>query len=140
MLMKEIQSIKSTPKELREFGFVVGGALIVFSGLAAWRHGLEAVHWGWPAAGVLLALTGVVRPSVLRPLQRVWMAMALVMGWVMSRVILTLLFCLIVTPIALILRVRGKQFLGPGIDPKTRSYWNLRTPDAADPKRCERQY
>ena len=138
MLIAEIKKIKSTRKELREFGFVVGGAAIVFALIAFWRKGVW--HWPLAACGGALIFLGLVLPQVLRPLQRVWMAAALVMGWVMSRVILAVLFFLILTPIALWLRSRGKRFLGRGPDPSARSYWNLRTPESADPKRCERQY
>ncbi len=137
-LIQEIKKIKSTTKELREFGFVVGGVIVVVSGISYWRHG--AVLWGWPAAGATLVVLGAVFPAVLRPLQKVWMALALVMGAVMSRVIISLIFFVVVTPLALIMRAQGKQFLGRGIDPSAASYWNLRGPEAADPKRCEKQY
>lgn len=139
MLLEEIKKIKSTPKELREFGFVVGGALLVISAISAWRHGWV---WNWPlvGAGAALVVLGTIFPSILRPLQKVWMALALAMGWVMSRVILTLLFYVIVTPLALVLRAQGKHFLGRGADPQAASYWNLRGPERSDAKRCERQY
>lgn len=139
MLIEEIKKIKSTPKELREFGFVVGGMLLLIACVSAWRH-----EWVWNlwlvVPGALLAATGAVFPPVLLPLQKAWMALALVMGAVMSRVIISTIFFVIVTPLALILRAQGKRFLGKGADPSASSYWNLRGPESADPKRCERQY
>lgn len=137
-LLDEIKKIKSTTKELREFGFVVGGALLVITGISYWRHGTW--HWPLAAAGAVLALLGLVWPRILMPLQKVWMTLALAMGWVMSRVILSLLFFVIVTPIALILRAQGKRFLERGATASMESYWNLRKPQAGDSKRCERQY
>lgn len=138
MLLKEIKNIKSTAKELREFGYVVGGAILVFCGIHAWRHG--DVAWIWPSIGAGLIIVGVLFPAVLKPFQKIWMGIALMMGWVMSRVILTLMFLLIVTPIALILRAQGKRFMDKGADVKTNSFWALRAQGSDDPKRCERQY
>jgi hypothetical protein len=137
-LIQEIQKIKSTTKELREFGFVVGGVILALSGISYWRHG--AVLWGWPAAGAVLVVLGAVFPAVLKPLQKVWMGLALVMGAVMSRVIISLIFFVIVTPLALVLKAQGKKLLGRGADPGVASYWNLRGPESANPKRCEKQF
>lgn len=138
MLLKEIKNIKSTTKELREFGYVVGGAILVFSGIRAWRHG--DVAWIWPSVGVGLILIGLLFPAVLKPLQKIWMGLALMMGWVMSRVILTLIFILLVTPIGLILKVQGKQFMDKGADAQTNSFWKIRAQGSDDPRRCERQF
>lgn len=139
MLLKEIKNIKSTVKELREFGYVVGGVLLGVSLISAWKHG-----WSWNpyliVPGAALVALGLLWPSVLKPLQKVWMGIALVMGWVMSRVILTLMFLLIVTPLALFLRARGKRFLERRPDPAASTYWKARGTDSFDPRRCERQY
>jgi hypothetical protein len=137
-LIQEIRKIKSTTKELREFGFVVGGVILVVSGISYWRHG--AVIWAWPISGAVLVVLGAVFPPVLKPLQKIWMALALVMGAVMSRVIIALIFFLVVTPLALVLKLQGKRLLGRGAEPDAASYWNLRGPESADLKRCERQY
>ncbi len=139
MLIKEIKNIKSTPKELREFGFVVGGMLLLIACLSAWKHGWVWNYW-LIGPGAVLTAVGAVFPAVLLPLQKVWMGLALVMGAVMSRVILSLLFFVILTPLALILRAQGKRFLGRGAEASADTYWNLRGPESADPKRCERQY
>lgn len=137
-VLDEIHKIKSTTKELREFGFVVGGVLLVIAAIRAWHHGV----WLWPlvAVGVALIALGLVWPQVLKPLQKIWMGIAVVLGAVMSRVILTLLFFLIVTPLGLFLKMRGKKLLQRGSTAGVASYWNVRGPESADPKRCERQF
>lgn len=139
MLLKEIRNIKSTTKELREFGFVVGGMLLLIAAVSAWRHG-----WAWNpwllGIGGALAATGAIVPAVLTPLQKAWMTLALVMGAVMSRVILSALFFLLLTPLALVLRARGKRFLEKKPDPAAATYWNVRGAESANPKRCEQQY
>ena len=52
------------------------------------------------------------------------MTLALLMGWVMSRVLLTALFYLTVTPIGLFLRLSGKDLLGIRSVVKKDNYWN----------------
>ena len=84
----------------------------------------------WQAAlfviGGCLLLLGVVLPRVLWPLQRVWMGVAVLFGWIMTRVVLLLIFYGILFPIGLIARVVGKQFLQENIQKERQSYWNMR--------------
>ncbi len=121
-LMKEINEIASSPKELRKFGLTMGIAFGLIGGLTAWR-GHEAV-WPWFAAlaGFFL-LFGFVWPTGLKPVQKAWMTLALLMGFVMSRVILTVLFYLAFAPIGIILRLMGKDLLDMKRDRGETSYW-----------------
>ncbi len=66
----------------------------------------------------------------IRPLRRIWMALAFAMGWVMSRVVLAVLFYVVVTPLALVARVAGHRFLALDRKP-AGSYWISRDPSAA---------
>lgn len=67
-----------------------------------------------------------MRPRLLKPLQKAWMALAAILGFFMSKLILIVLFFLILTPISLIGRVFGKRFLELKLDKDRASYWNLR--------------
>lgn len=55
-----------------------------------------------------------------------WLLIGSVMNWVMTHVILIILFFGILTPIALLARVGGKQFLDTKKDPPRKSYWHYR--------------
>jgi len=68
------------------------------------------------------------------------MLIAVVMGWVMSRVILGILFYLAITPVALILRLRGKDLLDIKLDPAAASYWKHRANEPKSRTHCERQF
>jgi hypothetical protein len=72
----------------REFGFIVGG---VFAALAAWwllRGKFQFIAPGLLAAGIALVLLAIVFPKALRMPNRLWMMLADVLSFVMTRVIL----------------------------------------------------
>ena len=124
-LWREINKIKSSPKELREFGTTMG----IFSGL------LYCFLW-WKKSGAsvyLLEISGFflifafVLPAALKPLQKIWMSLALAIGAGMSRVILVALFYLVFTPIGFFLRITGKDLLRLKASPNENSYWKDHT-------------
>lgn len=138
MILEEIKSIDSGPKKLREFAFVVGGVLCVLGVLLLWR-GRENYPW-FLFPGLLLVATGVAVPVVLLPLQKTWMILAVLMGWVMGRVLLSILFYLVLTPLGLVLRLTGKDLLGLQRDPSKKSYWNIRSQSPHPPAGPEKQF
>jgi len=120
-IIDDIKKIKSGQKELREFGLTVGGVLFILGAIMAWRG-----RPLWPyfiGTGVTLALLGLTFYKLLIPLQKAWMAFAVVMGFVMSRVVLCIVFYGVVTPIGLIFRILGKDILDQRIDKERESYW-----------------
>jgi hypothetical protein len=129
------------PRELRKFGItlIVGFGLIGAAFWFGWPFGVRpAVALGlWIGGGAagLLGLTGT--PAAL-PLYWAWMGFAFVAGNVMSRVVLTLFYFLVMTPVGLFMRLIGRDKLGL----RRRSaatYWvDLHLPD--DPSRYERQF
>jgi hypothetical protein len=122
MLLDEIKNIPSAKKDLRSFGIVMAVALGVLGAWALWR-GKPATWWLLGLAAAFL-LFGLVLPVAFKPLQKVWMTLAVLMGWVMTRVILALLFYLVMTPIGLVGRLVGKQFVELRFDKSTASsYW-----------------
>ena len=138
MILDEIKKIDSSPKKVKEFGWVMAIFFGLLGGFLFWRGKPSAVIFLGTAAA-FGALTLFARP-VLKPLQKAWMTFAVLMGWLMSRVILGILFYLAITPIALILRLTKKDLLDMRLDPSAPSYWKHRTPDPASRTHCERQF
>lgn len=136
MLLDEIKNIKSAKKDLRDFGLVVGLALLVLSGALFWRHKASYAYFLVP--GAALVSLGLLAPSVLKPLQRAWMALAVLIGWFTTRVILVILFYLALTPVALALRLSGKRFLE--LERNEGSYWRRRERKESDRGDYERQF
>jgi hypothetical protein len=137
-IFEEIKNIESGKGELRKFGVTVGIVFGLLGGLLLWR-GKEYYYLFFIICAALLIL-GSVYPVWLRPLFRVWMGFATVMGWVMTRVILTLLFYLVFTPIGAVARLVGKDMLNRQIDRNCASYWIHKTKRTGEKKRYENQF
>ena len=137
-MLDEINGIKSGDRELREFGIVIGAILIALGDLALWSGRGAAPYL--ISGGALLFGLGLAAPSVLFPLQKAWMALGVILGFLMSRLILFLLFYAVMTPIGLVMKLAGKDILDGRIDRKRPSYWH-ESPAAAKPKESyENQY
>ena len=96
-------------KGLREFGLIMGGMFIALFGLFfPWLFGLAFPKWPWIVAGALGGLALLV-PNSLKPIYRGWMFLALILGWINTRLLLALVFYLMMTPMSLIMRLFGKN-------------------------------
>lgn len=138
MLLEEIKNIKSAKKDLKMFGLTVGGVLFALGGVL-WYFEKANFHF-FLIIGAVLAATGLIFPRLLFPLQKAWMTFGVIMGWVMTRVVLSLLFFLVMTPMSLVLRATGKKFLDTGIDAKSKSYWSRRQAGPADKATYKKQF
>ncbi|HEY6070201.1 MAG TPA: SxtJ family membrane protein [Chthoniobacterales bacterium] len=120
-ILKEIQELKTGPRDLRKFGLMVGGVFVALGILFLLRHKPSYPFLVWP--GVALILFGAVAPRALKYIYIAWMSVAFTLGFVMSRVLLTICFFFLVTPIALIGRLFGKDFLNRKLDRQAATYW-----------------
>ncbi len=117
--------VKTDKAGLRTFGWQMAIALpLVFSLLLPWLFGYLATSGLplWPLwLSVAFALLALVYPLGLYYPYRLWMAFALVMAWVNTRLLLGLVFYLMLLPLGLVLRAFGK--LQYQHKPKGDSYW-----------------
>ena len=109
MITEEIKSIKSEKRDLKKFGITMGVVLGLLGGLFLGR-GSNYYFYFLLLAAVFLSL-GLTVPVFLKPIHKIWMTLSVLLGWLMTRVILTVLFYLVITPIGLLLRLFGKDFL-----------------------------
>ncbi len=66
---------------------------------------------GYLYVGMVLHVINMIVPSIYRPLAYIWLGLSDAMGLVMSKVLLSIVFFLVVTPIALLRRLFGKDSL-----------------------------
>ena len=137
-MLEEIKNIKSEKSDLRKFGITIGIILLIISGFLFWKE--KESFQIFLAIGVTLFLTAIATPFVLKPVYWIWMIFAIILGWFMTRVILSLLFYVVFTSIGLTLRFFGKQFLELRWDKSKESYWNFRTNEHLQNENYEKQF
>ncbi len=138
MLKEEIKYIDNSDAAVKKTGLTVGVVLILIS-LLLWYLGKTSFVYFSIIGGLFVILSFIAIP-VLRPFHKLWMMLALFMGFVMSRVILTILFYLVLTPISLIARIVGKKFMPLGFDKNAATYWEKRDITAKQKIDYERQF
>jgi len=121
-MIDEIKNIKCEKSELRNFGLSIGIILLIVAGYILYKEqgSFDILIY----VSIFLISLGLGLPIILKPFYLIWMVFATILGWFMSRLILTLLFYTIITPMSLVLKILGKQFLeNKNIDSKN-SLWN----------------
>ena len=94
---------------LREFGLVTGAIVAVLFGLFfPWLLEHSFPLWPWVVFGVMGAW-GLVAPASLQPVYRVWMRFGLLLSKITTPIIMGLVFYVVITPFALILKIAGKD-------------------------------
>ena len=123
----------------RDFGLIVGG---VFALLGAWwmyRGKFEMVRTIFLGGGVLLVVLGLVLPRALVWPNRLWMKLAEAMSFVMTHIILALVFFLVVLPIGVVKRMMGWDPLRRRAKPAA-SYWQPYSPRQRDKRHYEKMW
>lgn len=119
----------------RSFGRGVGGMLVVLAMYEAWRGRMTlAAIVG--ACGLLLLALSAAAPALLARPSRAWWALARVLAWINTRLLLTAFFMLVLTPIGFVLRALGRD---PLERRRTGSTWS-RFAGRRDPRHYERMF
>jgi hypothetical protein len=113
---------RSESREARRFGVILTVLLLGFASLSLWRqHDLRASLLAG-AAGAALLLTFAAFPLWLR-IFRLWMKLAEVLSWLMTRVLLSVFFYLVLTPTGLAMRLLGKAPMDLAWKDGRPTYW-----------------
>ena len=138
MILEEIKNIKSTKPELKKFGLTIGIVLILIGVALLYFQKSGSVYF--LAGGAVTILVGITSPIILLPFQKIWMTLAVVLGYIMTRVILALLFYVIFTPMRLIAALFGKKFMDLRFKKDVETYWNKRQTTDYEKIETERQF
>lgn len=93
--------LSATKSQARDTGM----ALVLVCLLAAWLGGRR----GALGLGIVLLVLDMAWPSAFKPAAKIWLGFSHLLGTVMSKVLLAVVFFTVLTPIGLLRRVFGKD-------------------------------
>lgn len=126
-------------RELKVFSLLLIGFFAVVAALTRWKGSSAETAWLIAGSGTIVGIAGVLAPPFIRIVYLVWMTAVFPIGFIVSNVVLILVFYGVVWPIGIMSRLAGRNALQLGFDRQARSYWNVRPP-VKDARRYFRQY
>jgi len=127
-------------RQLNQFGFIWLGFLAFFGVIAYFKFDSPIVaRWLWVAA-IVVPVLGWPVPAFMRLVFLGMSYLAWPIGFVVSHVVLAVVYYLVLTPIGLLTRLFGYDSMKRTFDGEVASYWVERSPETADPKRYFRQF
>jgi len=127
-----------SPRELRMFAVLVP-VFFAIVGALRWHAGSPRAAQAVWLSGLVLTVMLVALPRSRRSLYVGWMMVLYPVSWVVSHLILAMIFFLVATPIAFALRAAGRDPMKRRFEATAKTYWQAREP-AGDPKRYFRQF
>ncbi|HEX2648619.1 MAG TPA: SxtJ family membrane protein [Burkholderiales bacterium] len=110
----------------RSFGWTFAGVFLVAGVWDLWRGG---AHLPWLIAlAALFAAITLTRAQWLTPLNRAWMKLGELLGRIVSPIVLGLIYFAIFTPVAVVMRLCGRDAMNRRWEPGAPSYWVKRDP------------
>jgi predicted Kef-type K+ transport protein len=132
-IIEDIRSeIRSAQREPSSRDLTILALLFLLLGLAIGAYQLfwkgTATGWYWIIAGVVLCLLRLI-PQLFRGIYSLWLAFSVILGYFVSRILLTIIFFVVITPMGLIFRMFGKDPMERKLDPQVASYWSRKEPE-----------
>ena len=137
-MIEDFKNIKTDKKLIRDFAILIGSILIVLFGYLILKGKDPNVLI--VSIGIFIICSGFIFPTILKPIYLVWMYFATILGWIMTRLILALVFYLIVSPIGVFGRIFGKEFLALKKNKMNKSYWNYIVKNKNNQSEFDRQF
>ncbi len=119
-------------------------ALLFFaipSAIGAWQLWKgNSGGWIWIAVGAVLVISRLF-PPLFRRIYRLWIGFSVVLGFFVSRILLTIIFFVVITPTGIIMKLMGKDPMDRKFDPKVTSYWKRKEQtEESSVQRYEKQF
>lgn len=113
---------KPSPKQLRQFAGLWLVVFLAMAGWRTWRGGIDMTAVVIAAAAVIVGVTGLRRPALVRPIYTGWMAAAFPIGWTVSKLALAVIFYAVILPVGWIFDLMGRDLLQL-VQPRPGTLW-----------------
>lgn len=125
----------------RKFGMVFFGVFALIASIAFYRaQSLSAVTLIFGTLALLILSLTSLYPRALRPFNVAWMTLGLWLGKIVNPIVLGLIFLIIFTPLALILRLFRRDELALRRSSSSTTYWKPRNPNDEDVQGFKNQF
>lgn len=143
-VLTDLRKLDQGPSVMRKFGLVLGIVLFLLSAMLCFKHRNDTfltpgIISFWVGGG-LSFLLAFIAPSVLKPLNTVMVFLGMIIGWVMTRIILSFLFFLVFLPTGIVMRLIGRDSMNRKLNPGQDTYWIKRPDVPFDPRQCRRLF
>jgi hypothetical protein len=127
-------------KNLLVFGYGLGAISAIFGIASFLKHGVQPVQGVFLLCGIIFTSVTALNWQALRPGYRGWMKVAHVIGAVVTTLVLATVFFAVFTPVAVALKVMGRDHLRRKADRTAKSYWRCRPAVAWEKQRYLQQF
>jgi len=137
-IISEFRRLKTTSNDLKKFGMTMAVILGVLACFTVYKH-----SWSFPYLLVLalgFLLLGIIKPLFLKHIYLGWMTLAIAMGFVVTKVILGILFFGVFTITGVIARLFNKDMLDQQYEADARTYWKPHEKRQDPRKQLEHQF
>jgi hypothetical protein len=123
----------------RSFGLTF---VVVFAIIAAWQAwaGRAGIAYTFSGLSIAILIAALARPTLLHGLNRAWMRFGALLHKVVNPLVLGGIYFLVFTPVALGMRLAGRDALRRKLDAKAKSYWIDRDPPGPPPDSLPNQF
>lgn len=133
-----VMNLNSTNKDIRKFGLVALFFFGALCGVALWQANTAmSIFFGFLS---FLGLGFLLLPGSMAPIYRGWLKVAHFIGTVLTIVMLTFSFYLVITPAAWLKRIFGGSPLPMKLDPEASTYWVSRREPVQPKERFFKRY
>jgi hypothetical protein len=123
----------------RSFGITFTVVFLLVSIWAVWT-GRSTLGVAFAVASMAVLLVAWLTPKWLRPLNRAWMKFGAALHVVVNPIVLGAIYFGVIAPVAIGMRLGGRDALRRRLDPQARSYWIERTPPGPPPDSLPHQF
>lgn len=138
--LDELWVRKPIRRHVAEFSVVIAIVMLLIAFVMAYKDRSLATVAALFTTSLILVALGYRAPALLHPVWKSWMALATGLGIVMTTLILSIGWTLMVVPVALIMKAVSKRVMDLSFDRSVESYWEGRDAKLDDFKLLERQY
>jgi len=128
--METAVSVQSSNRQLKSFGLTVGSVFLFMGAWPVLWRGQGPRWWALILGGALLP-SGLIMPVVLRKPYQLWMRLAHALGWINTKIVLSIMFYAVFTPAAIIMRLIGVDPMNRSLQSSADTYRLVRHPRSA---------